>query len=168
MLSNHYHFLFFNAGDPTEGITSNKLFISYSSKDYAWVYGNLITLLEKHSISYSIHTRDFELGRPIVQNMADSVYGSRKVLIVLSNNYLASNFCREELHMAVQRGVDTGDSSLILVLINKLKKKKLPGALRSKHLLDFEKHNIKQDWEEKLLHAILDGKAFKADHFNGV
>ena len=42
------------------------------------------------------------------------------------------------------------------------------GALRSKHLLDFEKHKIKQDWEKKLLHAILDGKALKVDYFNGV
>ena len=136
----------------------NRLFISYSSKDFGWVTENLITILEKHSIDYSIHSRDFELGRPIVQNMADSVYGSRQVLIVLSENYLASNFCREELHMAVQRGVDVGDSSLILVKINDLKKKKLPAALRKKRLLDFGKHKKKQDWEEKILREISEGK----------
>ena len=136
----------------------NRLFISYSSKDFGWVTDNLISILEKHSIDYSIHSRDFELGRPIVQNMADSVYGSRQVLIVLSENYLASNFCREELHMAAQRGLEVGDSSLILVKINDLKKKKLPTALRKKRLLDFEKHRKKQDWEEKILHEILEGK----------
>jgi len=136
----------------------NRLFISYSSKDFGWVTENLISILEKHSIDYSIHSRDFELGRPIVQNMADSVYGSRQVLIVLSENYLASNFCREELHMAVQRGVDVGDSSLILVKINDLKKTKLPSALRKKRFLDFDKHKKKQDWEEKILREISDGK----------
>jgi len=136
----------------------NRLFISYSSKDFGWVTENLISILEKHSIDYSIHSRDFELGRPIVQNMADSVYGSRQVLIVLSENYLASNFCREELHMAIQRGLDVGDSSLILVKINDLKKKKLPTALRKKRLLDFDKHRKKQDWEEKILREILEGK----------
>ena len=84
------------AGDLEEGITkSNNLFIGYSSKDGAWVNENLIPILDKHSISYSIHTRDFELGKPIVQNMADSVYSSRKVLIVLSDNYFDSNFCRK-------------------------------------------------------------------------
>ncbi|CAH3193168.1 unnamed protein product, partial [Porites evermanni] len=98
---------------------SNNLFISYSSKDGAWVNENLIPILDKHSISYSIHTR--ELGKPIVQNMADSVYSSRKVLIVLSDNYFASNFCRDELHMAVQREKDAADSSLILVVFSKLK-----------------------------------------------
>ena len=137
----------------------NKLFISYSSKDFAWVNENLLCLLDKHSISYSIHVRDFELGRPIVQNMADSVYGSRQVLIVLSDNYLASNFCREELHMAVQRGVDRGDSSLIFVTIDKLKKRRLPCALRNKNFLDFDKRAKKQDWEKKIIGEILGKKA---------
>ncbi|XP_067020458.1 uncharacterized protein [Acropora muricata] len=137
-----------------EGMLIETLFISYSSKDFSWVTENLISPLEKHAIPYSIHSRDFELGRPIVQNMADSVYNSRQVLIVLSNNYLASNFCREELHMALQRKADTGDSSLILVTIDKLKKKQLPRALTEKNLLDFEKHQKKQDWEKKLVNAL--------------
>ncbi|XP_058958485.2 uncharacterized protein [Pocillopora verrucosa] len=141
-----------------EGDLINRLFISFSSKDLAWVNENLISIFEKHSIAYSIHSRDFELGRPIVQNMADNVYGSRQVLIVLSQNYLASNFCREELHMAVQRGIDSGDSSLILVMINSLKKKQLPAALRNKKMLDFDKHKKKQDWEEKILGEIIEGK----------
>ena len=81
--------------------------------------------------------------------MTESVYNSRQVLVVLSNNYLASNFCREELHMALQRGIDKGDSTLVLVKIeNKLKKKQFPLALRGKDLLDFEKYN--QDWEKKI------------------
>lgn len=139
-------------------VLKNQLFVSYSSKDVSWVNEYLISLLEKHSIAYSIHSRDFELGKPIVQNMADNVYGSRQVVIVLSQNYLASNFCREELHMAFQRGVDTGDSSVILVMINNLRKKQLPAALRDKRLLEFEKHNKKQEWEEKILSEILDWK----------
>ena len=146
--------MFIYLGCPEEEIIHNKLFISYSSKDFAWLCGNLISLLDKHSIPYSIHIRDFELGKPIVQNMADSVYGSRQVLIVLSDNYLASNFCREELHMAIQRGLDKGDSSLIIVMINKFNKRRLPGALRYQILLDFDKHTKKQNWEEKLLCAV--------------
>ena len=136
----------------------NQLFISHSSKDFKWVTENLISIIEKHSIAYSIHNRDFELGKPIVENMADSVYASRQVLIVLSENYLASNFCREELHMAAQRELDADDSSLILVMINRLKKKQLPAALRNKHVLDFDKHKKKQDWEETMLREILDGE----------
>ena len=91
--------------------------------------------------------------------MADSVYGSRQVLIVISDNYLASNFCREELQMAMQRMVDTEDSYLILVTIDNFKKTRLPGVLRKTNVLDFEKHKRKQDWEEKLLNAVLDAQA---------
>ena len=86
------------------------------------------------------------------------MYRSRQVLIVLSDNYLASNFCREELHMAVQREIDADDSSVILVMIKKVKKRRLPRALRKKNFLDFEKHMKKQDWEEKLLHALFGDK----------
>ena len=147
--------------DKGEDVLDNKLFISYSSKDFSWVTKNLISLLEKHSIPYRIHIRDFELGRPIVQNMAESVYNSRQFLVVLSNNYLASNFCREELHVALQRGVDTGDSTLVLVKIdNKLKKKQLPLALRAKNLSDFEKYKEKQDWEKKILNIVSEQKSF--------
>ena len=60
--------------------------------------------------------------------------------------------------MAVQRGVDVGDSSLILVKINDLKKKKLPTALRKKRLLDSDRYKKKQDWEERILREILEGK----------
>ena len=56
--------------------------------------------------------------------------------------------------MAVQREADSRDSSLILVAIDKLKKKKLPGALRNMYLLDFAKLKIKQDWEKKLLNVV--------------
>ena len=119
----------------------NRLFITYSSKDFGWVTKNLISVLEKRSIDYSIHSRDFEIGRPIVQNMADCVYSSRQVLIVLSENYLASNFCREELHMAVQRELDDGeDPSIILVKINSMRKKQLPAVLSKKNLVDFDKY----------------------------
>ena len=60
--------------------------------------------------------------------------------------------------MALQRGIDTGDSALVLVAINKLKKKRLPSALREKNFLDFEKHRKKQDWEKKLVDIVQGGK----------
>ena len=60
--------------------------------------------------------------------------------------------------MAVQRGLDGEDSSLILVKINNMKKKKLPAALRKKNLVDFDKYKTAQDWEEKIISEILKSK----------
>ena len=61
--------------------------------------------------------------------------------------------------MAVQREADANDSSLILVMINNLKKKQLPAALRKKRVLDFDKHKKREDWEEKMLREISDGES---------
>ena len=60
--------------------------------------------------------------------------------------------------MAAQRELDAEDSSLILVMIQKLKKKQLPTALRKKRVLDFDKHKKKQDWEEAMLREVFDGE----------
>ena len=122
-----------------------KWFISYSSKDFSWVFKNLISPLKKHSIPFSIRS---------IENTSEIVHNSRQVLIVLSNNYLASNFCREELLMALRRRADAGDSSLIVVTIYTLTEKQLPCALSEKNLLDFEKHQKKQDWEKKLINTL--------------
>lgn len=131
-----------------------KLFISYISKDFRWVTENLISPLKKHSIPFSNHSIDLKSGKQNVTNITNIVHNSRQVLIVLSNNYLASNFCREELRMALQRRADTGDSSLIVVTIDNLKEKQLPCALTEKNLLNFKKHQKKPDWEEKLINAL--------------
>ena len=60
--------------------------------------------------------------------------------------------------MAAQGELDAEDSSLILVMIQKLKKKQLPTALRKKRVLDFDKHKKKQDWEEAMLREVFDGE----------
>ena len=54
---NHFLILFFNADKIKGGITGNDVFISFSSKDVTWVTENLIPLLEKHSISYSVRPK---------------------------------------------------------------------------------------------------------------
>ena len=40
---------------------------------------------------------------------------------------------------------------MVLVAMDKLKKKWLPSALRDKNLLDFERHKKKQDWSKNWL-----------------
>ena len=140
--------MFFVSGN-LEKVMSNKLFIIYKSKNFVSVNESLISLLEKHSISYSMYSREHT-----AQNTADRMYRSRQVLIVKSDNYLSSNLCRK----AVQRAVDTKGLPLTVVLINKSKKKQLPCALREKNLLNLEKHTKEKDLEEKLLHAIFGGK----------
>ncbi|KAJ0059830.1 hypothetical protein NL108_013665, partial [Boleophthalmus pectinirostris] len=38
--------------------------------------------------------------RPIVENITDAIYGSRKTLCVISRRYLQSEWCSKEMQVA--------------------------------------------------------------------
>lgn len=127
------------------------MFVTFSSHDLNWVKKELIPLVEKHKLNYCIHHRDFEVGKPVVDNMAESVYTSRKVLAVMSHNYLSSKFCRGELEMALYRSTEMGDSSVIVMRIDGVDRSKLPKALRNRTFLDYNDFAERKNWEERLI-----------------
>ncbi|ESN96542.1 hypothetical protein HELRODRAFT_163616 [Helobdella robusta] len=53
-----------------------------------------------------IHDRDFELGLGIKHNISMAIHASRKTLLVLTNNFLKSKWCRHELEMASLESLD--------------------------------------------------------------
>lgn len=130
------------------------VFISFSTLDYNWVRDNLTPVLERKRINYCIHSRDFIVGKAIMENIADSVYNSRKVLAVISHHYLASNFCREELEIALHRCTEMADSSLLLIRVDGVDKRNLPKPLRRRTFLDYSSATERMDWEQRLLKHI--------------
>ena len=77
-------------------------FISYSSADgdRQWVHFKLVKELEeKYGFRLCVHQRDFRVGLPIVDNITKAIQSSRKVLVVMSENFLKSDWCIEEIHM---------------------------------------------------------------------
>lgn len=39
-------------------------------------------------------------GRPIMENITDAIYSSRKTICVISHSYLQSEWCSREIQMA--------------------------------------------------------------------
>ena len=39
-------------------------------------------------------------GKPIIENISDAIYGSRKTICVISHHYLESEWCSREIQMA--------------------------------------------------------------------
>jgi len=68
------------------------VFISYSSRDREWVRGWLLPRLESAGLRVSIDYRDFELGLPILVNIERAVERSRHVLLVLTPNWIQSQW----------------------------------------------------------------------------
>lgn len=150
----NFHISFAEAA--SDGEIKYDVFVTFSSKDSQWVTSNLTPLLERNRLKYCIHSRDFELGRALVDNMAESVYSSRKVLAVMSKNYMDSKFCRGELDMALHRSRGAHKGSLLIVRIDGIKKKKLPKALREQTFVDYHSDKERTSWEKKLLRFLVE------------
>uniref|UniRef100_A0A4W5L3A7 TIR domain-containing protein n=1 Tax=Hucho hucho TaxID=62062 RepID=A0A4W5L3A7_9TELE len=66
-------------------------FVSFSSRDGAWVLGEMAQMLEEEGeprLRLCLHHRDFEVGKGIVDNIAENIYCSRRTVCVLTRRYL--------------------------------------------------------------------------------
>jgi hypothetical protein len=92
--------------------------------------------------------------------MVNSVYESRVVIVVMSNNYMNSKYCRAELDYAIHRAIEEhGSNPLIILRIDAgMKKSKLPKGIKNKTFLDLASTVEKDTWEKRLLrHLKLNG-----------
>ncbi|KAK3739656.1 hypothetical protein QZH41_003869 [Actinostola sp. cb2023] len=131
------------------------LFISYTSKDFEWVSKRLVPLLEKHKAVYSIHSKDFEIGKTIVDNMADSVYTCKHVVAVVSEMYLESKFCCVELDMAVGRTFLTKKPRLSIIALDALPAKKLHKHLKGIVYIQNVAKDEENAWGDELMKHLL-------------
>jgi len=68
------------------------VFISYSSKDKAWVHDELLKRLEVSGLRVCIDYRDLQPGAPRVSEVERAVLTSHKTLLVLTPDYLADEW----------------------------------------------------------------------------
>ncbi|KAF4525580.1 hypothetical protein B566_EDAN010439 [Ephemera danica] len=108
-------------------------FVSYSGADRSWVHDVLVTALESPERGYSmcLHERDFRLGAYIIDNVAQSMESSRHVILVLSPNFVASQWCQWEMKLVQQLMFEQqAEDFLVLVELERLPRDKLPSTLR--------------------------------------
>ena len=97
------------------------VFVAYNWQDGYWVHGPLINELErKGPFKLCIHQRDFIPGEYIEDVIAEKIGKSRKTLLVLSPNFIQSNWCHFEMQMARNRLFEEGKDVLILVILEPL------------------------------------------------
>ena len=81
-------------------------FVSYSSTDEEWVANELVKKLEQVDdgipIKLCLHERDFQIGRPISENIVLSLEQSACCILVLSEKFTKSYWCNFEAHVAHQ------------------------------------------------------------------
>lgn len=123
-------------------------FVSFSSRDEAWVLGELAPRLEEQGeprLKLCLHNRDFEVGKGIVDNIAESIYSSRRTVCVLSRRYLRSDWCALELRVATHRLLAEQRHRLIIIFLEHIS----PFELSAFHrLAKLVKSRTYLDWPE--------------------
>ncbi|KAL3876554.1 hypothetical protein ACJMK2_034395 [Sinanodonta woodiana] len=107
------------------------IFLSYSSHDEIYVHEELIPNLEKHT--FRLFTQDnFIPGVPIAENILHGIDSSFTTLIVLSNRFLESVWCKFEFQQAYDKALKERERQLIvLILEENLDKTLIQGTLKS-------------------------------------
>ena len=95
-------------------------FVSFNAGDREWVKENLHNKLENHNPPYKlcIHYRDFVPGAPIVDNILRNVKKSRRMIMVLSQNFIQSEWCMLEFRTAHRKVLEGRANYLIIVLFD--------------------------------------------------
>lgn len=123
-------------------------FVSYNKadKEYAkWIAGTL----EENGYSVIIQAWDFKPGNNFVLKMHEAIEECNKTIIVLSKNYIASEYCNAEWSTIFNKDVTGEKGKLIPVKIDDV----IPTGLLSNIIyIDLEKLN-----QEESVKALLNG-----------
>lgn len=130
------------------------VFVSFSSKDIDWIHGEIIPALDTMNFSYCTYERNFKGGYLLQDIIRDAVACSRRTLLVLTANFLASEWCRLEFRLAHQRALQDNINRLVIVLLDELHPSELDEDLRlyvrSANYLRWGEPNF---WD-RLLHSL--------------
>ncbi|XP_028035664.1 toll-like receptor 4 [Bombyx mandarina] len=123
-------------------------FISYSSEDRDFVVHMINNLeLEPPFLKLCVYERDFDIGSFISEAVLKSVNESKYVILVISNGFAKSQWCRWETQLAEYHRIFLEDGTsydpLVLVRISDVQNKYLTTTL--KYLL---KTKIYHTWDE--------------------
>ncbi|XP_008296085.1 toll-like receptor 13 [Stegastes partitus] len=111
-------------------------FVSYNVHNEDWVYKEMLPVLEgEQGWRLCLHHRDFQPGKPIIENITDAIYGSRKTICVISRRYLQSEWCSREIQMASFRLFDEQKDVLILLFLEDIPARHLSPYYRMRKLV---------------------------------
>lgn len=125
-------------------------FVSYSNEDRNFVV-RLVSMLENYEpfLKLCVYDRDFQIGAMITESVLESVAKSRRTLLIISDNYAKSQWCRWESQIAEHHRLffedqngEYVDDTLVLIKLGPVSANHLTPTLR--YLL---KTRIYLQWE---------------------
>lgn len=120
LMYTHFNWHPFDRVDDSDPRKIYDAFVSYSGSDHQWVVNTLQARLEQHNPPYKlcIHHRDFVVGAPIQENILNSVDQSKRMIMVLSRNFVKSEWCLLEFRAAHRKVLEDRMNYLIIILFD--------------------------------------------------
>lgn len=137
-------------------------FVAYSQQDSDWVLKNLVwqleTKLQRHNQRFHLclHQRDFTVGAPIAENIINSIERSRHTILVISSNFVRSEWCLMEFRTAFHQSLIERRRHMIIIVMGDLPHGELDSDIKRclKTLTYLETHD-RLFWD-KLVYALSD------------
>lgn len=122
-------------------------FVSYSAKDEAFVAEELAPMLENGDPPYKLclHYREFPVGGFLADTIVQAVESSRRTIMVLSENFIKSEWCRFEFKSAHHQVLRDRRKRLIVIVLGEVPQKDLDPDIRL-----YLKTNTYLQWGDKL------------------
>ncbi|KAL1263244.1 hypothetical protein QQF64_005983 [Cirrhinus molitorella] len=108
-----------------------------ASYDEVWVMNELMENLENGvpPIQLCLHMRDFQAGKSIASNIIDEgIMGSRKIIVVVSQHFIDSAWCRFEFELAQSRFMMERNANIIIIILEDVEERK------TKNIFGLHKH----------------------------
>ncbi len=77
-----------------------------------------------------VHDRDFTPGKYILDNIITHLDKSRKIILVVSNEFAKSEWCRFELRLAQKRSIEEDNDAVIVVLLEDIQARNVPKPMK--------------------------------------
>ncbi|CAH1243046.1 TLR4 [Branchiostoma lanceolatum] len=95
-------------------------FISYSSRDELVVIRELAPGLEERGFNLCLHYRDFPVGACIATTIIETVEASRRTIILLSQNFVDSEWCALEFKAAHRQVLEDRRNRIVVIVLDDL------------------------------------------------
>lgn len=134
-------------------------FISYSSRDESFV-GKLHSDLQESGVRCWYAPHDLKTGERILDSIYAAIRRQEKLLLILSEQSVASDWVRDEVERAFAEERDRGDSVVFPIRIDdEIRDSNMPWALKireNRHIGDFRKWSTENEYQKALQRLLRD------------
>jgi Leucine-rich repeat (LRR) protein len=106
-------------------------YVAYNFRDRKWVMSQVVRHLEQtNQYRLCLHERNFLPGGSTVDDIVENIDASRKLILVLSNNFMNDQWCKYEAKIANHTLADGKGEKIILILLEDIQSHHMTSSLK--------------------------------------